>query len=112
MSQVLLNLLFNARDAVRDLKDKWVRLEVMNLSDFVEFSVTDSGTGISNAVRERIMQPFFTTKDVGQGTGLGLSISRGIVEAHGGRLYYDEKSQHTRFVFVIPKHRDVVKNVG
>lgn len=109
LSQVLLNLLFNAKDAVSDLAEKWVKLEIVDVSDFIELSVTDSGRGIPLEIRERMMQPFFTTKDVGQGTGLGLSISRGIVEAHGGRLYYDEKSPNTRFVVVIPKHKGVIK---
>ncbi len=112
MSQVLLNLLFNAKDAVADLPEKWVKLEIVDVSNFIEFSVTDSGQGVPPDIRQRMMQPFFTTKDVGQGTGLGLSISRGIIEAHGGRLYYDEKSPNTRFVVVIPKHRSVIQSAS
>lgn len=112
ISQVLLNLLFNGRDAVKELPEKWVKLEITDLADFIEFSVTDSGTGIPQDIQSRMMQPFFTTKDVGQGTGLGLSISRGIVEAHGGRLYYDDKAPNTRFVVVLPKHKDVIKVAG
>jgi PAS domain S-box-containing protein len=110
LAQVLLNLLFNARDAVKDLKEKWVKLAVADIGNFVEFSVTDSGGGIDPRIRERMMQPFFTTKDVGQGTGLGLSISRGIVEAHGGRLFYDEQAKHTRFVFILPKLPSILKS--
>ncbi len=103
MGQVLLNLLFNARDAVQDLPEKWVKIEAVDVADFIEISVTDSGHGIPEPVRGRIMQPFFTTKDVGQGTGLGLSISQSIVNAHGGRIFYDESSPRTRFVVVLPK---------
>ena len=49
-----------------------------------------------------MMNPFFTTKEVGKGTGLGLSISSGIISAHGGKLWYDKKSPNTRFVIELP----------
>ena len=102
--QVLLNLLNNAFDAVSNFeqKEKWVRLTVERLPRGVEFSMTDSGPGIPRELRPKIMQPFFTTKPVGQGTGLGLSISRGIIEAHSGRFYLDETSERTRFVVWLP----------
>jgi len=99
-----LNLLNNAFDAVSNFeqKEKWVRLTVERLPRGVEFSMTDSGPGIPRELRPKIMQPFFTTKPVGQGTGLGLSISRGIIEAHSGRFYLDETSERTRFVVWLP----------
>jgi PAS domain S-box-containing protein len=103
ISQVLLNLLNNAVDAVQALPEKWVELQVKNAGNEVEISVTDSGTGIPTKIRDKVGQPFFTTKTVGQGTGLGLSISRGIVEAHGGSLYLDPDCEHTRFVVTLPK---------
>jgi signal transduction histidine kinase len=68
----------------------------------LNLSVEDSGYGISEQVQEKIMQPFFTTKEVGQGTGLGLSISKSLAEDHGGNLYYDQSSRHTRFVLELP----------
>jgi PAS domain S-box-containing protein len=99
ISQVLLNLLNNAFDAVFKLDNPWVRLEVVSDSDFeVKLSVTDSGNGIPKEIADKIMQPFFTTKPVGIGTGLGLSISRGIIEDHGGRLALDREASNTRFV--------------
>lgn len=98
ISQVLLNLLGNAFDSVEGLEEKWVELDVKAQEKNVSISVTDSGVGISEAVAQRMMEPFFTTKEVGRGTGLGLSISKGIVESHEGRLYYDASSTHTRFV--------------
>ena len=108
LSQVLLNLLGNARDAVDKLGDKWVSLEVKDLGEVVEIAITDSGAGIPDDVAEKIMNPFFTTKEVGVGTGLGLSISKGIVEAHQGRLFLDRASLNTRFVVHIPKvHRHI-----
>ena len=62
-----------------------------------------SGRGIPEKIRDKLGQPFFTTKVVGQGTALGLSISRGIVEAHGGSLHLDPDCEHTRFVAILPK---------
>lgn len=102
IAQVLLNLLNNAFDAVSKLPEKWVELSVDSENSFVVIRVTDSGSGLPDGVAEKIMQPFFTTKEVGKGTGLGLSISKGIVEDHRGRLYYDSASTHTRFVVELP----------
>ena len=103
ISQVFLNLLNNAFDAIVDLNDKWVRIELRDLDDYIEVSFTDSGLGIPEGVREKILQPFFTTKDVGKGTGLGLSIAHGIIEGHQGKLYLDLTSKNTRFAIVLPK---------
>lgn len=103
ISQVLLNLLSNAKDAIASLDEKWIKVEVRDLGDNLEISVTDSGKGISQQVQEKMMQPFFTTKEVGRGTGLGLSISKGIVEGHGGSLSFDPSSPNTRFVLILPK---------
>ena len=52
-------------------------------------------------LRARIMEPFFTTKEIGKGTGLGLSVSKGIAEAHGGRLAHDDAATETRFVLTL-----------
>jgi C4-dicarboxylate-specific signal transduction histidine kinase len=105
ISQVLLNLIGNAADAVRDLPERWIELDVREKQEAVEIAVTDSGAGIPVAIRERIMAPFFTTKPPGQGTGLGLSISRALVEAHGGSLRIDPLSAHTRFVVWLPRRQ-------
>lgn len=103
ISQVLLNLLGNAFDAVRDQPGAWVEIGVTDADTQIHLSVTDSGTGIPPDVADKIMQPFFTTKRVGEGTGLGLSISNGIIEDHGGKLEYDGDSPNTRFVARVPK---------
>lgn len=102
IGQVVLNLLNNAFDAVHQLSEKWVRLELRQTDSSVELSITDSGKGIASNLRSRIMQPFFTTKEVGKGTGLGLSISKGIIENHGGKLELDSSSPNTRFVITLP----------
>lgn len=105
ISQVLLNLLNNAFDAIENSPDKWILVTIKDQSSHVEFSVTDSGSGIRQENREKLFQPFFTTKDIGKGTGLGLSISKGIVESHQGKMYLDGSSDKTRFVFLLPKNQ-------
>ncbi|MDZ4082989.1 MAG: ATP-binding protein, partial [Bdellovibrionales bacterium] len=110
LSQVLINLINNAHDAVRNEKVKKVSIDFelrlqpgQTTNGLVAISVTDSGPGVPAQIRSKIMQPFFTTKDVGKGTGLGLSISKGIAERHGGRLYLDPNSvRGARFVLEVP----------
>lgn len=100
--QVLVNLVNNAVDATEGRPGAWIRIEIRDAAGFLEFAVSDNGAGIPKALRARIHEPFFTTKDVGKGLGLGLSIARTIVEAHGGRLWLDESAPHTRFAFTVP----------
>ena len=102
ISQVLLNLINNSCDAIATLPEKWIRISVSAVDGSVLLTVTDSGKGISESVRAKIFQPFFTTKEIGKGTGLGLSISKGIIEAHRGSLGIDAASPNTRFVIKIP----------
>ncbi len=97
--QVLLNLLSNALDAVEKLENKWIEISVKQINEeTVVIRITDSGYGIPENVASNIMQPFFTTKDVGKGTGLGLSISKGIIDDHNGKIYLDKESPNTCFV--------------
>ena len=103
ISQVLLNLLNNAFDAVQSLTNKWIRVEVSTDAEFLSIAVTDSGRGIPREIAEKAMQPFFTTKPVGKGTGLGLSISNAIAEAHHGRVWIDSRGPNTRIVLSVPK---------
>lgn len=102
ISQVLTNLLSNAFDAVEVLDEKWIKISVENLSHLVQIRITDSGKGIHTGLLEKIMQPFFSTKEVGKGTGLGLSISRTIVHEHGGLLRYNPAAENTEFVIELP----------
>ena len=102
ISQVILNLLNNSFDALEHESEPWIELKTRTHGNLEVVTVTDSGRGIPKPVRDKIMQPFFTTKEVGKGTGLGLSISKGIIEEHGGRFYYDDQSENTRFVIELP----------
>jgi signal transduction histidine kinase/CheY-like chemotaxis protein len=113
ISQVLLNLLNNAADAIESATDKWIKMEVREENGWVEISVMDSGAGIPAEIRHKIMQAFFTTKEVGRGTGLGLSISKNIIERHDGYFLLDEKSPHTRFIVRLPcNHCQMEKAMG
>lgn len=103
ISQVILNLVNNACDAIEKKSEKWIEISVMAQADSVQISVTDSGDGIRQEIRQRIFDPFFTTKGVGRGTGLGLSIAAGIVKKFGGRLELDERSKNTRFILTLPR---------
>ncbi len=105
ISQILLNLLNNAFDAVIEQKDPWVRVQVMDRKDGLQISVTDSGGGIHPDVAAQIMKPFFTTKAAGKGTGLGLSISSNIAREHQGSLDLDFTGANTRFLLTLPKYR-------
>jgi two-component system C4-dicarboxylate transport sensor histidine kinase DctB len=100
---VILNLLNNALDAVMGGKERLVRLECTDRGGFYEIAVSDSGVGIAEEIRDKIMRPFFTTKPPGRGTGLGLSISSNIAADHGGCLGLDTKAPLTRFVLALPK---------
>lgn len=103
ISQVLLNLLNNACDAVEQNKNKEIAIEFIETEDHVGLAVRDNGVGLSSEEKDRLFEPFFTTKEVGKGTGLGLSVSKGIVKSHDGRLYLDESCSQTRFVFLLPR---------
>lgn len=102
ISQILLNLLNNSFDAICDQSEKWVKIDVTKNDDFLFVSVTDSGSGIPMEIQEKMMQPFFTTKDIGKGTGLGLSISTGLVKKHKGVLQIDNECPNTRIVLTLP----------
>jgi len=73
------------------------------LEDKVEVKVKDNGNGIPDAIREKIFQPFFTTKPTGQGTGLGLSLSYDTIKAHGGEIKVEsEEGEGTEFIILLP----------
>lgn len=103
--QVFINLLSNARDASPD--GGHIRIEGYRENGYACVAVTDDGPGIPAEHRERILEPFFTTKEPGQGTGLGLAMVYSIVEEHGGQLELispadPETGRGARFVVQIP----------
>lgn len=102
ISQVLLNILNNSFDAIIGSENPWIEMACTTTRENVQIRITDSGKGIAETIAEKIMDPFFTTKEIGKGTGLGLSISKGIIEEHGGRLYLDREAANTSFVIELP----------
>lgn len=111
ISQLLLNLLYNAFDAVSGEKERWVRFDQTEDAESVYLYVTDSGPGVPIKVRSRIFDPFFTTKEPGKGTGLGLPLAASIAAHHGGTLRLDTLHPFTRFVAQIPKKSRLQKAV-
>lgn len=116
LSQVLMNLSINARDAMPGGGE--LSFEARNVSinrerpasagdlhdgEYVQLTVADSGIGIPDDVIERVFDPFFTTKELGKGTGLGLSTCLGIVKGHGGTItVFSEPVSGTRFTIYLP----------
>ena len=82
-----------------------LRGSTRNLGNAVEIRIRDNGTGIPSEVKEKIFNPFFTTKPAGEGTGLGLSMSHDIiVKQHGGTIYVDtEPGVFTEFIITLPR---------
>lgn len=106
ISQVILNLLNNAFDASTGSDNSSITIKAHKLHQQVEILISDNGQGISAHVVDKIMHPFFTTKEVGKATGLGLSISKGLVEGHQGTLTYVPGSGPTIFQILLPKYSD------
>ena len=74
-----------------------------NMASHVEIRVRDNGPGIPSEIKDKIFQPFFTTKPTGEGTGLGLSLSYDIVKAHGGEIKVNTKEHEgTEFTIILP----------
>lgn len=102
ISQVLLNLLGNSLDATASSKSPWIKIESRLNNSCLQIGVIDSGPGIPPELVKNLFQPFFTTKEISKGTGLGLSLSLGLVQKHGGSLFYDGTGVNTRFVIELP----------
>jgi signal transduction histidine kinase len=115
ISRVLLNIFNNAFYAVKQKSialnlpkqpkvfDPAVTLTTSHHAGHVQVSIKDNGAGIPEAIRQKIFQPFFSTKPTGDGTGLGLSLSHDIVTAHGGTIKVDSKEgEFTEFVITLP----------
>src|SRR6185312_764243 len=111
IGRVLLNLFNNAFYAVHKKKKQnpegylpQVTLTMANKDGFIEITVKDNGSGIPDAIKGKIMQPFFTTKPTGEGTGLGLSLSYDmVVKGHGGNIQVNSvEGEGSEFIISLP----------
>ncbi|RZJ64522.1 MAG: HAMP domain-containing histidine kinase, partial [Flavobacterium sp.] len=110
IGRVLLNLITNAFYATQE-RSKFegesfkptVEVSTSSVGNNIEISVKDNGNGIPDSIKEKIFQPFFTTKPTGEGTGLGLSLAYDIVKAHRGELKINSKENHgSEFIISLP----------
>jgi signal transduction histidine kinase len=120
INQVLLNLIVNAAQAIADavgeraaVKGK-IRISTSQYDGEVEIRVSDTGAGIPVEVRDKIFNPFFTTKPVGKGTGQGLALAHNIiVEKHQGSIQVEtEVGKGTTFIVRLPADGDAVPGEG
>ena len=124
IGRVILNLINNAFYACAERKNlegfenlqgltpylPTVTVSTKNLGDKVEISVKDNGNGIPEKIKDKIFQPFFTTKPTGQGTGLGLSLSYDIVKSHGGNIKVESlhaDQTGTEFIIQLPLKENI-----
>lgn len=103
MRQVYLNLLMNARQALKNTGVIRISTRYLKEAGLVTITFWDNGRGIPPEIRGKIFDPFFSTKKTGEGTGLGLSVSYGIIKEHGGDIQVEsEPGRWTRFTITLP----------
>jgi signal transduction histidine kinase len=111
LGQMLINLIVNAAHAIESRHGAEsgtptgrILISTEEINGFVELCIRDNGAGIPEAIRSRVMDPFFTTKEVGKGTGQGLALAHNVVvEKHRGQLFFEsEVGQGTTFFVRLP----------
>jgi signal transduction histidine kinase len=89
LEQVIINLLLNAIEAVKEVDEPYISLSAVETKDHIQLKIQDNGSGMSAEIQEQIFTPFFTTKKTG--TGVGLTLSKQIMLMHGGNISVDSK---------------------
>lgn len=110
LDDIWLNILMNAYEAVRDVHNPQVMVDVCydHADHELQISIADNGAGVPDDMIEQIFQPFFTTKSSGEGTGLGLHISKRTAESAGGLIRLQRDEGWTRFIVVLPTHTTII----
>ena len=110
-NEVILNIIVNAADAIKDRIEKddslnkgTIKIQTLGKEDFAEIRISDTGGGIPQSIQEKIFDPFFTTKAIGKGTGQGLALSYSIIkERHNGELHFETvPGESTTFILQLP----------
>ncbi|MCR9204512.1 MAG: HAMP domain-containing histidine kinase [Halobacteriovoraceae bacterium] len=101
MKQVFIALIENSIRAIKRTEDPWIRIS-LSLKPNLLLSISDSGPKLSEEISEFILDPFFTTEEVGRGTGLGLTTASAICHLHGGELSFNSESKNTQFILSFP----------
>lgn len=103
IQQVIVNLITNAKDAVKESKSALIQINLKSTDREYQIEVKDNGHGIPYDIQKRIFDPFFTTKDVNEGTGIGLSLAHSIIKDHGGIISLRSNLKGTTFKIRFPK---------
>ena len=108
IGQIVTNLIANSFDSILAATsgERWVSINLTSAGANVCMEVADSGPGVPEELRPRLMEPFFTTKEDSGGTGIGLSLSRGIAQDHGGDLMFCEEHGRGFFRLLLPTQRE------
>lgn len=102
LNQVFSNLIDNAIHAMEKTKKKELTIETEVVNKFAVVKIRDTGSGIPEEIRDKIIEPFFTTREQGKGTGLGLSVSYSIIKKHKGELSFDSDHSGSWFKVMLP----------
>lgn len=109
LNQVFMNILNNAVQAIPGKGS--ITLKTIDKGDDVFISIKDTGSGMTDETKQKLFDPFYTTKDVGEGTGLGMSISFGVIKDHHGTIEFNsELGVGTEFVITLPKQQAAKKD--
>ena len=108
LEQVLINILSNARDAFEDLnvnKSREIKIETKNKKDKIKITIEDNAGGVPKEIREKIFNPYFSTKEEGRGTGIGLYMCKNIIErSFNGTIKLNVIDDKSIFILNITKH--------